>query len=325
MKYLLAVEDLHTFFFTSDGVVKAVNGVDLKIKKGETLGLVGESGCGKTVLSLSIMRLVPNPPGRIMSGRITFNGRDLLGLDPDEMRDIRGNETSMIFQEPMTSLNPVFTVGEQIAEAIRLHQRVDHKKAVQRSVEILDMVGIPDPSKRIKDYPHQMSGGMRQRVMIAMALSCQPDLLIADEPTSALDVTIQAQILELIDSLKNSLGMSVLMVTHDLGVVAETAQKVSVMYAGYVVEEAGVRDLFHGPLHPYTIALLDSLPRLDDRKIAGGRLKTIKGTVPDLFDMPIGCPFASRCERARQRCITDMPRLVEIGPGHLVSCWEAKP
>jgi ABC-type dipeptide/oligopeptide/nickel transport system ATPase component len=261
MTPLLAVRELKTYFFVSGGIARAVDGVDLRIQKAETLGVVGESGCGKTVLALSIMRLVPTPPGKIVGGQVIFKGRDLLGLDSETMRHIRGNEISMIFQEPMTSLNPVYTVGDQIAEAIKLHQKLNQKETKKKSIEILDLVGIPDPSKRIKDYPHQLSGGMRQRIMIAMALSCQPDLLIADEPTTALDVTIQAQILELIESLKEKIKMSIVMITHDLGIIAEIAQKVLVMYAGHVVEEASARELFYNPLHPYTIGLLESLPR----------------------------------------------------------------
>jgi len=322
---LLAIRGLKTCFFISGGTARAVDDVDLTIQKGDTLGLVGESGCGKTVLALSIIRLVPSPPGRIIGGRILFKGRDLLEIDSEEMRQIRGNEISMIFQEPMTSLNPVYTVGDQISEAIQLHQKLNHRQAKEKSVEILDLVGIPDPFKRFKDYPHQMSGGMRQRVMIAMALSCQPDLLIADEPTTALDVTIQAQILELIESLKEKIRMSVIMITHDLGVIAETAQKVSVMYAGHVVEEAPVKDLFHAPLHPYTIGLLESLPRMDQKKGAQKRLRAIRGMVPDLLQMPAGCPFEPRCDWAKQRCREDLPKLRELKSGHWVSCWEAKP
>jgi oligopeptide/dipeptide ABC transporter ATP-binding protein len=323
MTPLLAIRELKTHFFISGGVARAADGVDLTIHKGETLGLVGESGCGKTVLALSIMRLVPDPPGKIIGGEILFKGQDLLILEPEAMRRIRGNEISMIFQEPMTSLNPVYTIGDQIAEAIKLHQNLDHKRAKEKSIEILDLVGIPDPSKRFKEYPHQMSGGMRQRVMIAIALSCQPDLLIADEPTTALDVTIQAQILELIESLKKKIDMSVIMITHDLGVIAETARNVSVMYAGHVVEEAPVRELFHNPLHPYTIGLLESLPRLNEKKEKQKRLKDIRGMVPDLLSMPGGCAFEPRCDRAVKHCSEEAPVLRALDPGHLVSCWEA--
>ena len=324
MTSFLEVRDLKTYFFSSGGVAKAVDGIDLDVKKAETLGLVGESGCGKTVLALSIMRLVPYPPGRIVSGQIIFKDKALLRLDPETMRQIRGNEISMIFQEPMTSLNPVYTIGDQIAEAIKLHQRLNKKKTKEKVIEILDLVGIPDPSKRFKDYPHQLSGGMRQRVMIAMALSCQPDLLIADEPTTALDVTIQAQILDLMESLKEKIKMSVIMITHDLGVIAEIAQKVMVMYAGHVVEKAPVRDLFHNPLHPYTIGLLGSLPRLDETKTSQGRLKAIRGMVPDLLRMPPGCSFAPRCDWVKQHCRENEPLLKELRHGHFVSCWEAK-
>ncbi len=326
MTSFLEVRNLKTYFFASGGIARAVDGVDLTVRKAETLGVVGESGCGKTVLALSIMRLVPNPPGRIVGGQIIFKGKDLLSLDSEKMRHIRGNEISMIFQEPMTSLNPVYTVGDQIAEAIKLHQKLNKKMTKEKVIEILDLVGIPDPSKRFKDYPHQMSGGMRQRVMIAMALSCQPDLLIADEPTTALDVTIQAQILELIDSLKEKIKMSVVMITHDLGIIAEIAQKVMVMYAGHVVEEAPVRELFNNPLHPYTIGLLGSLPRLDGKKTTQGKLKAIRGmVVPDLLQMSNGCSFAPRCDWAKQHCTENIPGLTELKTGHLVSCWEARP
>ncbi|MGA1844786.1 MAG: ABC transporter ATP-binding protein [bacterium] len=320
---LLEVRSLRTSFFVSGGVAPAVDGVDVTIDEGETLGLVGESGCGKTVLALSIIRLVPDPPGRIMGGAVFFKGADLLALDQESMRKIRGNEISMIFQEPMTSLNPVYTIGNQIDEVIRLHQGLDRKRTREKTIEMLDLVGIPDPTKRVNGYPHQLSGGMRQRVMIAMALACEPGLLIADEPTTALDVTIQAQILDLIESLKERIGMSVLIITHDLGVIAEISQKVSVMYAGRIVEHALVRDLFHHPLHPYTIGLLTSLPRLDERKGAKRRLATIPGMVPDLRLMPRGCPFQPRCDRARPHCTEEPPTLAEIQPGHWVSCWEA--
>jgi oligopeptide/dipeptide ABC transporter ATP-binding protein len=321
---LLAVRSLRTSFFVAGGEVRAVDGVDVTIGGGETIGLVGESGCGKTVLALSIIRLVPDPPGRIVGGSIFFRDTDLLALDKESMRKIRGNEISMIFQEPMTSLNPVFTIGDQIDEVIRLHQGLDRREAREKTIEMLDLVGIPDPERRAGGYPHQLSGGMRQRVMIAMALACEPGLLIADEPTTALDVTIQAQILDLIESLKKRIGMSVLIITHDLGVIAEISQKVSVMYAGRIVEHAPVRDLFHSPLHPYTIGLMTSLPRLDERRVAGRRLPTIPGMVPDLRMMPRGCPFEPRCDRAQRHCIDEPPKLDEIRPGHWVSCWEAK-
>ncbi len=325
MNPVLQINDLRTYFQISDGTIKAVDGVNLAIRKGENLGLVGESGCGKTVLALSILKLVPDPPGRIVSGEIIFKNNDLISLNAEQMRHIRGNQISMIFQEPLSSLNPVYTIGEQIAEAIRLHQKANKKEAKGKSIELLNMVGIPDPAKRFGDYPHQMSGGMRQRVMIAMALSCQPDLLIADEPTTALDVTIQAQILELIESLRDELKMSIIIITHDLGVIAETAQRVAVMYAGHIVEESTVNELFYHPLHPYTIGLLKSLPRLSDKKGHSTRLLTIKGAVPDLLDIPPGCPFYPRCDLSRHRCSQEIPGLIELRPDHLVSCWEANP
>ncbi|HHV82522.1 MAG TPA: ABC transporter ATP-binding protein, partial [Tepidanaerobacter syntrophicus] len=287
-KNLVEVKNLKTYFFTEDGVVPAVDGVDFSIKEGETLGIVGESGCGKSVTSLSILRLVPSPPGKIVNGEILFRGENLLQKSEAEMRKIRGNDISMIFQEPMTSLNPVFTVGEQIAEAIELHQGLNKKQAIDKAVEMLKLVGIPSAEKRVYDFPHQMSGGMRQRVMIAMALSCNPSLLIADEPTTALDVTIQAQILELMKDLKRKLNTSIMLITHDLGVVAEMAENVLVMYAGKVVEYADVRTIFKEPKHPYTIGLMESIPRLDQPR---EKLYVIEGTVPNPFDMPKGCRF----------------------------------
>jgi oligopeptide transport system ATP-binding protein len=321
---VLEIRNLKTHFFISNGVIKAVDGVDITIQKGETLGIVGESGCGKTVLALSIMRLIPDPPGKIVSGSIQFKNRDLLKLSLKEMQQIRGNEMSMIFQEPMTSLNPVYTIGEQISETIRMHQRLNRTEAKKKAIGILDLVGIPDSAKRYNEYPHKMSGGMRQRVMIAMALCCNPDLLIADEPTTALDVTIQAQILELIEALKDELKMSVIMVTHDLGVIAETAQKAAVMYAGHIVEESPVKDLFHNPLPPYTIGLFRSLPRVDAEKDSHGRLMAIQGSVPDLLDLPPGCPFQPRCEWAKERCKEEIPPYRTLTPHHSVGCWEAK-
>jgi len=317
---LIKVEDLRTYFYTEDGVVPAVDGVSFSIESGKTLGLVGESGCGKSVTSLSIMRLIP-PPGRIVGGKILFDGINLLDLPESEMRRIRGNKISMIFQEPMTSLNPVFTVGSQIAEAIQLHQGLDKNSAMERAVEMMRLVGIPSPELRVKDYPHQLSGGMRQRVMIAMALACNPRLLIADEPTTALDVTIQAQILELIKELREKLGMSVLLITHNLGVVAETADNVAVMYAGRIVEYGTVRDIFKSPLHPYTWGLLQAIPRLDtDRE----RLLTIEGTVPDMLSLPSGCKFAPRCMFVQSRCEDSEPSLEEITPGHFSRCWRSR-
>lgn len=315
---LLDVKNLTTSFFTDDGVATAVDDVSFHINRGETLAMVGESGCGKSVTSLSILRLIPSPPGKIVSGQIIFNGEDILAKSTEEMRTIRGNSISMIFQEPMTSLNPVFTCGEQIAEAVELHQKVSHKEAMERAIEMLRLVGIPNPERRVHEYPHQLSGGMRQRVMIAMALSCNPKLLIADEPTTALDVTIQAQILDLMRRLKKEFGMSILLITHDLGVVAEMAERVVVMYAGVIVEEAAVTDLFESPLHPYTHGLLESIPRLDaERK----RLHVIEGTVPNLLKLPPGCRFAPRCPHAHERCRVAQPPLVPVGPNRSVACW----
>lgn len=321
---LLTIHTLKTYFFQSGSIIKAVDGVNLSIGKGKILGLVGESGCGKTVLALSIIRLVPEPPGKIVSGEVIFKGKNLLRLNMKEIRSVRGNEISMIFQEPMTSLNPVYTIGEQISETIRLHQRLNRRLAKERSIHLLDKVGIPDPAKRYNDYPHQMSGGMRQRVMIAMALSCQPSLLIADEPTTALDVTIQAQILELIESLKMHYNMSIMLVSHDLGLIAEIAQKVCVMYAGHIVEDTDVESLFYHPLHPYTTGLLQSLPNLKKRHAQGGRLAAIPGVVPDLSETFAGCPFSPRCRIAKQVCREHAPEMREIMPGHFVSCWEAE-
>ncbi|HWP46885.1 MAG TPA: ABC transporter ATP-binding protein [Candidatus Limnocylindrales bacterium] len=318
---LLKVINLHTYFFTDEGVAKAVDGVDLEIHKGETLGVVGESGCGKSVTALSILRLIPDPPGKIIEGQILFKGQDLLKLSNSEMRKIRGNEISMIFQEPMTSLNPVFTIGNQIAEAIQLHQGLSKKASLEKAVDMLKLVGIPSPERRVKEYPHQLSGGMRQRAMIAMALSCNPSLLIADEPTTALDVTIQAQILDLINNLKRELGMAVILITHDLGIIAETAARVVVMYAGKVVEEADVYTLFEDPKHPYTQGLLRSIPRPDLGMTKETRLQEIPGIVPSLTDLPPGCSFNPRCPKVMDICRKETPKLKEIKPGHKVSCW----
>jgi len=318
---LVDVRNLKTVFHTEDGVVPAVDGVSLHINRGETLGVVGESGCGKSVTALSIMRLIATPPGRIASGEIIFNGEDLLKKSEAEMRKIRGNDISMIFQEPMTSLNPVFTVGDQIAEAITLHQGLSKKAALEKTVEMLRLVGIPLPEKRVREYPHQMSGGMRQRVMIAMALSCNPQLLIADEPTTALDVTIQAQILELMKKLKDELGMAIMLITHDLGVIAEMAERVVVMYAGKVVEEGDVHSLFRNPLHPYTEGLLRSIPRIDTPQT---RLHVIEGVVPSPLHFPKGCRFHPRCPYATDLCREKEPELTVAGEGRLVSCWYAE-
>ena len=316
---LLTIQDLQTHFFTGEGVVRAVDGVTLSVRPGETLGLVGESGCGKTVTALSILRLIPNPPGRIVGGTICFEGRDLLRLPEEEMRSIRGCAISMIFQEPMTSLNPVFTVGEQVAEGIRHHQKVSRREAWDRAVEVLRRVKIPDPARRAYEYPHQLSGGLRQRVMIAMALALGPRLLIADEPTTALDVTIQAQIIELLMGLQEEMQMAVILITHDLGVIAETADRVVVMYAGRVVEEASAEQLFETPLHPYTQGLLESLPKLETGK-RHRRLTAIPGLIPNLLDLPTGCKFAPRCPKVIGDCWPTEPELREIRPGHWARC-----
>ncbi len=316
---LLTVQDLQTHFFTGEGVVRAVDGVTLCVRPGETLGLVGESGCGKTVTALSILRLIPSPPGRIVGGSICFEGQDLLRLPEEEMRGIRGSAISMIFQEPMTSLNPVFTVGEQVAEGIRHHQRVSRREAWDRAVEVLRRVKLPDPARRAYEYPHQLSGGMRQRVMIAMALALGPRLLIADEPTTALDVTIQAQIVDLLMGLQEEMQMALILITHDLGVIAETADRVAVMYAGRVVEEAPVEQLFETPLHPYTQGLLESLPRLEAGK-RHRRLTAIPGLVPNLLDLPTGCKFAPRCPKVIGDCWPMEPELRQIRSGHWARC-----
>jgi oligopeptide/dipeptide ABC transporter ATP-binding protein len=316
---LLQIEDLQTHFLTEAGVVRAVDGVHLSVHKGETLGIVGESGCGKSVTALSILRLIPDPPGKIVAGRIMLSGRDLLKLREDDMRRVRGAQISMIFQEPMTSLNPVFTVGDQIAEGIRLHQGLSKRESWNKAIEMVRVVRIPDAERRVKEYPHQMSGGMRQRIMIAMALSCNPQLLIADEPTTALDVTIQAQILDLLNKLKADLGMAVMLITHDLGVVADTAARVVVMYAGRVVEEAPVMELFTNPKHPYTQGLLNSIPRLEKTE-RRARLQAIPGVVPDLLDLPRGCKFQARCSKVFEPCRGDEPQLKTVASDHHVRC-----
>ncbi|MCB9506192.1 MAG: ABC transporter ATP-binding protein [Myxococcales bacterium] len=318
---LLELDDLRTYFFTDAGIVPSVDGVSYSIRKGRTLGVVGESGCGKSVTALSIMRLVASPPGRIVGGRVNFQGRDLTKLSEREMRHVRGNDIGMIFQEPMTSLNPVYTVGNQIAESVELHMEVGPREARERSIEVLRKVGIPSPEKRIDDYPHQMSGGMKQRVMIAMALVCGPHLLIADEPTTALDVTIQAQILDLLNGLQSDLGMSILMITHDLGVIAEVSDDVVVMYAGKVVEQASVAQLFESPRHPYTQGLFRSLPDIGAPR--GGRLRTIPGMVPSPLQFPSGCRFRTRCPFATADCSASAPALRDIGGGHAVACHYA--
>ncbi len=319
---LLRVEDLRTQFFTLDGVTRAVDGVGFEVRAGETLGIVGESGCGKSVTALSIMRLLPPKLGRTVSGAIRFDGQDLLGLDEAAMRGIRGNRIAMIFQEPMTSLNPVLTIGDQIAEAVMIHQKADRAAGLKRAVEMLRLVRIPDAERRIHDYPHQFSGGMRQRVMIAMALSCNPKLLIADEPTTALDVTIQAQILKLMLELKGRFGAAIMLITHDLGIVAETCQRVIVMYAGRKVEEADVFELFDRPMHPYTRGLMASIPRRR-AGVRARRLSEIPGIVPSLREEIAGCAFAPRCGFATERCRRVAPPLTSHG-AHLVACWEAE-
>ncbi len=316
---LLEIKGLKTQFFTQDGTVKAVDGVTFQIGHGQTLGVVGESGCGKSITSLSVMRLIERP-GKIVAGEIKLNGDDLLTKSDEEIRDIRGDQVSMIFQEPMTSLNPVFTCGEQISEAVQQHSAATPREGMERAVEMLSLVGIPDAKRRSREYPHQLSGGMRQRVMIAMALSTDPDLLIADEPTTALDVTIQAQILELMRDLRVKNRMAIMLITHDLGVVAEMADEVAVMYAGRVVERAAARDLFEDPQHPYTLGLLGSVPRLDEDR---PRLLAIEGTVPPPFALPPGCRFAPRCPFAAEPCQAAPPPLREISPGHHVACLRA--
>jgi peptide/nickel transport system ATP-binding protein len=321
---LLEIRGLRTHFASDEGMVHAVDGVDLAIQRGETVCVVGESGCGKTVTALSVLKLIAMPPGRIVGGQILWQGRDIVPLHADEMNRIRAKEIGIIFQEPMTSLNPVFTVGEQIAEVIRLHEGLNRRAALDRAVEMLSLVQIPNPKRRVHDYPHQFSGGMRQRVMIAMALSCHPQLLIADEPTTALDVTIQAQILDLLQDMKSRLGMSIMLITHAMGVVAEVAQRVVVMYAGKVVEEASVERLFANPRHPYTQGLIRSIPRMDLDATKKVRLETIAGVVPKLINPPVGCRFAPRCRFATPECTQAQPPLREIDAGHRVACIHAE-
>ncbi len=317
MSALLQIKDLQTFFFTYEGVVKAVNGVNLSIKKGETLGLVGESGCGKSVTALSIMRLIQSPPGKIVGGKINFEGTNLLTLSEKEMRKIRGKKISMIFQEPMTSLDPMFKIGHEIMEVLTLHQGLEKEQARQQAIESLKKVRFNDPEKRIDNYPHELSGGMRQRAMIAMALACNPALLIADEPTTALDVTIQTQILHLMNDLQKDLKTSILLITHDLGVIAETCDNVALMYAGYVVESSDVNTFFKNPLHPYARGLLQSIPRLDKTT---KRLDIIKGLVPNLLQIPPGCPFHPRCKYCFEKCKKHLPELIKIEKNHEVRC-----
>ena len=315
---LLAVEDLKTWFHTDEGTAKAVDGVSFEVHPRETLGIVGESGCGKSVTSLSILRLIPQPPGDIAGGRILFRGLDLLELSEKEMRKIRGNEIAMIFQEPMTSLNPVYTIGNQIGEVLRLHRNLSKDEAQERSIEMLRRVRIPDPEQRVDEYPHQLSGGQRQRVMIAMALACDPALLIADEPTTALDVTVQAQILALLNQLQDEYGMSIMLITHDLGVIAETAHRVVVMYAGVVAEVGTAEQVFGGPNHPYTEGLKAAIPKLGERI---ERLHTIPGSVPSPYEEIVGCPFQNRCPYVMDRCRREFPALYTLGPGHQARCF----
>jgi oligopeptide/dipeptide ABC transporter ATP-binding protein len=321
---LLDIRGLRTYFHTHEGVSRAVDGVDLSVGRGETVGIVGESGCGKSVTALSVLRLVPDPPGRIVGGEIRFEGQNLLELDMEAMRKVRGHKISMIFQEPMTSLNPLFTVGFQISESLRLHRNLSRAAALERSVEVLKLVGIPSPERRVRDYPHQLSGGMRQRVMIAMAIACEPALIIADEPTTALDVTIQAQILDIMRGLKAKTGASVLLITHNLGVVADAAERVIVMYAGKIVEEAAVAEIFERPLHPYTRALLRAIPRPDETAPCRQGLYVIPGMVPSPVHLPPGCKFHNRCASAFDLCLREEPPLEAAAPGHRVRCWLGK-
>jgi oligopeptide transport system ATP-binding protein len=316
---LLEVKGLKTQFFTQDGVVKAVDGVSFYVNEGETLGIVGESGCGKSVSVLSVMRLIPQPPGKIVDGEVIFDGDNLLDMKDDDIRRVRGNKIAMIFQDPMTSLNPVLTIGRQIGEALELHMGMNKEEARKRSGELLSMVGIPEAENRLDDYPHQFSGGMRQRAMIAMGLACNPRLLIADEPTTALDVTIQAQIVDLVKRLRDDIGMAIIWITHDLGVIAGLADRMMVMYAGHAVEEAPVKEVYADPRHPYTIGLLGSLPRLDE--VRDERLTSIEGLPPDLIALPPGCPFAPRCVYAIDKCREIRPELEPVGPRHRIACW----
>jgi len=319
IEHLLKVQNLETHFKTPEGIVHAVNGVSFKLNEGETLGVVGESGCGKSVTMLSCLRLIPSPPGEIVSGEAFFRGQDLLEMSSEEIRLVRGGQISMIFQDPMTSLNPVMTIGKQLAEPLMLHMNLTIEQANNRSIELLEMVGIPNAGARLKDYPHQYSGGMRQRVMIAMALSCNPQILIADEPTTALDVTIQAQIVELVKRLRDELGMAIIWITHDLGVVASIAQRVAVMYGGFIIEEADIKDLYANPSHPYTLGLLGSLPKIYEE--IHTRLYSIEGMPPVLYQKPQSCPFAPRCNWVVEHCWNENPTLEPVSPGHRVACW----
>jgi oligopeptide transport system ATP-binding protein len=316
---ILEIKDLRTRFHIAEGTVHAVNGVSFYLHHGETLGVVGESGCGKSVTMMSIMGLIPIPPGEIVSGQALYEGKDLLKLKESEMEEIRGKDIAMVFQDPMTAFNPVLTIGRQLGEPLRVHLGLQKEEINQHCIDLLEQVGIPEPADRLKDYPHQFSGGMRQRAMIAMALSCMPSILIADEPTTALDVTIQAQIVELVQAIRTKLNMSVIWITHDLGVIAEIAERVLVMYAGFIVEEAGVDDLFEDPRHPYTQALLAALPRVDRRR--DKRLQSIPGAPPNLLVAPSGCPFVQRCQFAFNHCKEEMPPLITVGLNHQAACW----
>ena len=319
MGVLLQVEDLETRFFTQEGIVQAVNGISYTLNEGETLAIVGESGCGKSVGVMSLLRLIPQPPGRITGGKVLFEGKDLLRMTEEELRQVRGNRIALIFQDPMTSLNPVLSVGFQVSETLMTHRGMNRAEATARAIELLELVGIPEAAARIADYPHQFSGGMRQRVMIAMGLSCNPRLLIADEPTTALDVTIQSQITDLVKRLRDEIGMAIIWISHDLGVVAGLADRVIVMYAGFIVEEAAVKELYAHPLHPYTVGLLNSLPRLDAERTH--RLQGIEGLPPDLIALPEGCPFFARCRNRLAQCAKQKPSLQSFAPGHKVACW----
>jgi oligopeptide/dipeptide ABC transporter ATP-binding protein len=321
MGTLLQVKDLRTQFFTQEGIIRAVDGISYDVRQGETVAIVGESGCGKSVSALSIMRLIPYPPGRIVAGEVWFNGRNLLALTDEEMRQVRGKEIAMIFQEPMTSLNPTLTIGRQLTETLEAHLEMGAADAGNRAAELLRLVGIPEPERRLRQYPHQFSGGMRQRVMIAMALSCNPKLILADEPTTALDVTIQAQILELMKELSQRFGVAMVIITHNLGVVARYADRVNVMYAGKMIEQGSARDIYETPRHPYTLGLLRSVPRLDQPRKA--RLEPIDGQPPDLARLPPGCSFRLRCTFAIDRCAHEVPPLIPVGDGHVSACWVA--
>jgi oligopeptide transport system ATP-binding protein len=319
MAELLSVKGLETQFKTREGMVHAVNGVSFDLNEGETLGIVGESGCGKSVTVMSMLRLIPEPPGKVVAGQALYQGRDLLKMNDEEIRHIRGAQISVVFQDPMTSFNPVLTIGDQVSEPLMIHMHLNKKEAIERAIQTLGLVGIPNPKDRLNDYPHQFSGGMRQRVMIAMALTCSPQILIADEPTTALDVTIQAQIVELVKQLRDDLGMAIIWITHDLGLIAGLARRMNVMYGGYIIEEAFTKDLYANPSHPYTLGLLGSLPRLDinERK----RLVSIEGIPPVLFKKPTACPFAPRCRYRVEHCLHENPPLMAVGPNHRAACW----